>query len=77
MKKEILRIMSNVFEINLIEIDGDIKQQNIENWDSLSHLTFIVELEECFSVSFEPDEISEMNSIQKILEILQYKKNAK
>jgi acyl carrier protein len=76
MKNELISIMSEVFETNLKEIDGDIKQENIENWDSLSHLTLVVELEEFFSVSFEPDEISEMNSIQKIQYILQKKKNA-
>jgi acyl carrier protein len=76
MKNELISIMSEVFETNLKEIDGDIKQENIENWDSLSHLTLVVELEEFFSVSFEPDEISEMNSIQKIQNILQKKKNA-
>jgi acyl carrier protein len=76
MKNELISIMSEVFETNLKEFDGDIKQENIENWDSLSHLTLVVELEEFFSVSFEPDEISEMNSIQKIQNILQKKKNA-
>ncbi len=76
MKNELISIMSEIFETNLKEFDGDIKQENIENWDSLSHLTLVVELEEFFSVSFEPDEISEMNSIQKIQNILQKKKNA-
>ncbi len=76
MKNELISIMSEIFETNLKEFDGDIKQENIENWDSLSHLTLVVELEEFFSVSFEPDEISEMNSIQKIQKILQKKKNA-
>lgn len=77
MKNELISIMSEVFETNLTEIAGEIKQENIENWDSLSHLTLVVELEEYFSVSFEPEEISEMNSIQKIQEIVQNKKNAK
>ncbi len=75
MKKEIITIMSDVFELNLFEFEGDIKQEYIENWDSLSHLTLVVELEEYFSVSFEPEDISEMNSIEKIQVILQKKIN--
>jgi acyl carrier protein len=75
MRKEIITIMSDVFELNLLEFEGDIKQEDIENWDSLSHLTLVVELEEFFSVSFEPEDISEMNSLAKIQEILQKKIN--
>ena len=75
MRKEIITIMSDVFELNLLEFEGDIKQEDIENWDSLSHLTLVVELEEFFSVSFEPEDISEMNSLAKIQEILQIKIN--
>ncbi len=73
MKNEILRVMSDVFEIDFNDFKEEINQKNIDNWDSLRHLNFIVELEELFSVSFEPEEISEMNSIDKILEILQQK----
>jgi acyl carrier protein len=75
MRKEIVSIMSDVFELNLLELEGDIKQEDIENWDSLSHLTLVVELEEFFSVSFEPEDISEMNSLEKIQVILQKKIN--
>jgi acyl carrier protein len=75
MKKEIITIMSDVFELNLLEFEGNIKQESIENWDSLSHLTLVVELEEFFLVSFEPEEISEMNSLEKIQEIIQKKIN--
>ena len=75
MKKEIITIMSDVFELNLLEFEGNIKQESIENWDSLSHLTLVVELEEFFLVSFEPEEISEMNSLEKIEEIIQKKIN--
>lgn len=73
MRKEIITIMSDVLELNLLEFEGDVKQEDIENWDSLRHLTLVVELEEFFSVSFEPEDISEMNSLEKIEVILQKK----
>lgn len=75
MKDEILKIMSDVFDLDLFVFSGEINQQNIENWDSLRHLNLIVELEEYFSVSFEPEDISEMSSINMILEVIQKKKN--
>ena len=35
-------------------------------WDSLNHLNLIVELEDEFNVSFEPEDIAEMKSLDII-----------
>ena len=60
MKDRIIEIMSEVFELPVSDFPSDIKQENIENWDSLRHLNLIVELEDAFDKSFEPEEISEI-----------------
>jgi acyl carrier protein len=67
MKERIINIMSEVFEMPISEFPLDIKQENIENWDSLRHLNLIVELEDNFDKSFEPEEIAEMISLDKII----------
>lgn len=71
MKEKIIEIMSEVFEVPVNEFPGVIKQENIDNWDSLRHLNLIVELEDAFDKSFEPEEISEMTSIDKIIEFIE------
>jgi acyl carrier protein len=71
MKSKIVEIMSEVFELPVNEFPTEIKQENIENWDSLRHLNLIVELEETFDKSFEPEEISEMTSIEKIIAFIE------
>ena len=43
-------------------------------WDSINHLNLIVELEDFYHVSFTMDEIKEMVSVKKIMEILDGKK---
>ena len=67
---ELKQIMANVFEVDIEIIDDTFSQKNIDSWDSLRHLNFIVEIEDKYGISLEPDEISEMVSIQKVIEIL-------
>lgn len=69
MKEQILIIMSEVFELDILDFPNEVNQEQIDNWDSLRHLNLIVELEEAFDVSFEPEEISEMISIEKIEQV--------
>ncbi|WP_164123634.1 acyl carrier protein [Sphingobacterium sp. xlx-130] len=71
MKEKIVEIMSEVFELPIDEFPIDITQENIENWDSLRHLNLIVELEDAFDKSFEPEEISEMVSIDSIIAFIE------
>ena len=77
MKERILKIMAEVFEMNTQDFPDSINQEHIDNWDSLRHLNLVVELEEAFEVSYEPEEIAVMTSIEKIAEITSTKKNEK
>lgn len=71
MEDRILEIMKDVFGTE--DIDRTVSQKNCEKWDSLAHLNLIVELETEFGVSFEPEEIGEMTSFDKVCEYLKTK----
>ena len=66
MKNEIKKVMASVFLVDENEISDDISQSNFEKWESLQHLMLIVEIESEFGVSFEPEEIVEMTSLELI-----------
>lgn len=70
MKDKIKEIMARVFKIDVSAIADDVHQKDIEAWDSLAHLNLILELESEFDVSFEPDEIKVMTSLNLIEERL-------
>lgn len=74
MKEKILEIMESVFETNGLDLKGNVHQNDLENWDSLRHLNLIIELEEAFDVSYEPEEIGDMTSLDKIIAITKEKK---
>jgi acyl carrier protein len=61
----------------LEEISNDISMENCVNWDSLSHLHIIIEIEMEFGISFEPEEIAEIRSLEKISDILEKKITSK
>jgi acyl carrier protein len=66
MKNDIKKVMASVFLVNENEILDDISQSNFEKWESLQHLMLIVDIESKFGVSFEPEEIVEMTSLESI-----------
>ncbi len=70
-------IMANVFKTDIANITEDLSQQNVNFWDSLRHLNLVVELEEKFNVSFEPEEISEMVTFNNVMHYLNLKINSK
>ena len=71
MEEKVLEILKNLFELE--NVDNTCSQATCEKWDSMMHLNLIVELEAEFGVSFEPEEIGEMQSYQDIIALLKKK----
>jgi acyl carrier protein len=64
MKDELKKIMADVFLTDIDKIPDNVSQANFEKWESLQHLMLIVSIESEFGVSFEPEEIIEMTSLE-------------
>jgi acyl carrier protein len=64
MHEQIISVFQRVFDESVIT--DDMSQDNYQNWDSMHHFQLIVELEQEFGISFDPDDISEMKSITAI-----------
>jgi acyl carrier protein len=69
MRDKIKEILKGILEID--EINEDIQKNATRDWDSMHHLQLIVELETEFNVSFEPEDIAEMKSLDIIEEKIQ------
>lgn len=66
-------IFEKVFSIEKSEFSPDLTPEDVLRWDSLGHMTLVMELEDAFDAHFEVDEITEMTSAGKIIEMLQAK----
>ena len=66
-------IIKNILKVNNADVLKDLGIYDVDNWDSLTHMSLIVEIEDNFNIELSGDEISEMISFGKIREILNSK----
>ena len=66
MKNRIKKVMATVFLEEENKISENISQINFEKWESMTHLMLMVEIENEFDVSFEPEDMVEMINLEMI-----------
>lgn len=68
--KKLFEIIAETFEINVSEVDNSQELSNFEMWDSMTHMFLITNIEKKFGVQLTNEEIMEMQTVQKIIDIL-------
>lgn len=63
-------VMGVVFETELEEVQDADSPQTIAGWDSLSHLTFALALENAFGIRLTTAEIVEMKDVAAVKTVL-------
>jgi acyl carrier protein len=66
-------LFETAFKVEPEEFSSDLVPEDVPLWDSLGHMNLVMELEEEFDIQFEVDEITEMSSAGKIIEIIESK----
>lgn len=67
----IIKVMADVFNIPAENINIDSSQDNIEEWDSVNHLSLVVALEEEFGISIPLDDVGIMTNFQLVKTIIE------
>ena len=73
MKDRIFKIVGQVMDIPVEQVNKDSSPDSVENWDSLKHMNLILALEEEFGITFSDQEIVEMLSLEIIIAIMKEK----
>ena len=76
MHKSIEEIISEVLKLSITEITNDVMMKDTDAWDSLSHMSLILALEEEYAIEFAMDEIVSMVSVLSIRENVKNKLNS-
>ena len=63
-------IVSKILLIDESTITDDLKRNELESWDSMTHLILISELEQNFDITFNDDEIASIASIADLKGVL-------
>lgn len=66
-------ILSKVFGLKEEEIKDELTMQDIERWDSLTHMDLITSLETGLDIRFSMDEIMAMTDVKSIKTIVSQK----
>jgi acyl carrier protein len=63
--------MADVFEVDLAELPDPLTHEDLEQWDSLAHLSLMLELETEFGVEIASDAMGELLSLEAIVSYLE------
>ena len=68
--EKLIVAFSDALMVDKNMIVDDLKYQSIPEWDSISHMILITEIEDVFDVSIKTDDVIDMSSVSKAKEIL-------
>ena len=60
----------SVFELNDLVLTRDLDASRVEAWDSLNHISLIVELENLAGIVFTTDDLASMVNVGSLVDIL-------
>ena len=69
-KSKLYQSFANALNIPIEQISDELAYQSIAEWDSITHMILISQLEEDFNVSIDTDDVINMSSVSKAKEIL-------
>lgn len=63
-------VFNTIFNIKVEELDHEVDTNSLHDWNSITHLRLVTNIEDEFNVMFEPEDILEFKSFQTGKEIL-------
>lgn len=71
--EQVRQIAADILEVPATSLGAESSTENVDSWDSVHHLNLILALEEAFDLQLEPEEIDRMNSVSRIVTVLESK----
>ena len=73
-RKEIEKKLTNIFKNNFndesLVLSNELTANDVDQWDSLSHMLLIAEVESVFSIKFKLKELNKMRTVGDMIEII-------
>jgi acyl carrier protein len=69
--ERVARVFAEVFACEPGALSMETVPEDVPTWDSLGHMSLVGALEDEFGIRFEVDEIMEMVSVGRIIEIIE------
>jgi len=66
-------IFKKVFGVDSLVLRNDLTANDVDNWDSLTHMLLITEIENVFSIKFKLKDLNKMKNVGDMIEIIIFK----
>lgn len=70
---KIADVMIDVFDVDAADVTETTSAADIDEWDSLSHIRFIITLERLFKIKFLNEEIADLKNVGDLARVIQAK----
>jgi acyl carrier protein len=72
-QEEVFKIVASVCETEVENISGETTIGDFPGWDSMGQLGILQQVEEKFDISFEPEEMMELEDVNDIVKSVEEK----
>lgn len=70
MADKLTQVLATVLELSPEQIRDDLTPNDVEVWDSFTHVMLMTNLEEAFGITIDPSEATKVSSVGKIRSML-------
>ena len=70
MEEKLRKVFAESLSIDISKITDKLKYNEIEEWDSVAHMTLVADIEDAFDIMLDTDDIIDMSSFAKAKEIV-------
>lgn len=72
-KERLQDIFRDVFDDDEIEIFDEMTSEDVEDWDSLTHINLILDIEKEFGIKFTTQEITKAKNVGEFMSMIEGK----
>lgn len=71
--EKVIEIVATICDVEKSEVNENSTVGDFPQWDSVGHLSILSQVEEAFDISFEPEEMMELEDVKDIVEAVNAK----
>jgi acyl carrier protein len=71
--EKLTRVFHDVFDDDAIVLRPDLTAEDVDEWDSLSHIRLVLTVERTFNVKFSASEIAKLKNVGEFVDLIQSK----
>jgi acyl carrier protein len=73
MQSTLTEVFQDVFNDDTLVLRPDLSAENVEGWDSLTHIRLLVTIERTFKIKFTVTEVGELKNVGELMNLVQAK----